>query len=181
MADPFPGAGFCDGSSLGMENLASEMGSAGSEVASAIEGLVAVRLGRALPPLAVVAAYGLIQSMRFGVGSADYLLVFVGALVSAGSMLAYGTEAVKRVMEKRSTWAGLISVGSFVPYLFGGYLIVTRGQQLVRTAGGLGAGGLAVTLAVILLAILCIRAQWKLAEVHRLAREMAGLANIQHQ
>lgn len=181
MADPFPGAGFCDGSSLGMENLASEMSSAGSEVASAVERLVVVRLGRALPPLAVLAAYGLIQSMRFGLGSADYLLVFVGALVSAGSMLAYGTEAVKRVMAQRSPWAGLISLGSFVPYLFGGYLIVTRGQQLVRTVGELGAGGLAVTLAVILLAVLCIWAQWKLTEIHRLAREMAGLANIQPQ
>ncbi len=194
MADPFPdgmgmlahpngfsGARFCDGSSFGMENPASEKSSAGSEVAAAVERLAVARLGRALPPLAVLAAYGLIQSMRFGLGSADYLLVFVGALGSAGSMLAYGTEAVKRVMEKRSRWAGLISVGSFVPYLFGGYLIVTRGQQLVRTAGELGAGGLAVTLALILLAVLCIRAQWKLTEVHLLAREMAGLTNVQPQ
>ena len=157
------------------------MSSAGSEVAAAVERLTVARIGRALPPLAVLAAYGLIQSMRFGLGSADYLLVFVGALVSAGSMLAYGTEAVQRVMDKRSPWADLISVGSFVPYLFGGYLIVTRGQQLVQTAGELGAGGLAATLALILLAVLCIRAQWKLTEVHLLAREMAGLTNVQPQ
>ena len=165
----------------GRFNPASEMSSAGSEVAAAVERLAVARLGRALPPLAVLAAYGLIQSMRFGLGSADYLLVFVGALLSAGSMLAYGTEAVQQVMDKRNPWAGLISVGSFVPYLFGGYLIVTRGQQLVQTAGELGAGGLAATLVLILLAVLCIRAQWKLTEVHLLAREMAGLTNVQPQ
>lgn len=117
--------------------------------------------------------------MRFGLGGSDYLFLFVGALASAGSMLAYGTEAVNRVMERKSPWTGLISAGSFVPYLFGGYLIVTRGLLLVRTGDELGAGGLAMTSALILLAILCARAQWKLTEVHLLAREMTGLANVQ--
>ena len=155
------------------------MSSAASEVARAVERLAAARIGRALPPLAALAAYGLIQGVRFGLGSSDYLFVLVGAVASAGSMVAYGTEAVKRVMEKTSPWSGLISAGSFVPYLFAGYVGVTRALPLVRTGGELGTTVVAMNLALIVLAILCARAQWKLTEVHLLAREMAGLANVQ--
>ncbi len=161
-----------------MENSNPKLSPAGSEVALAVERLAAARIGRALPALALLAVYGLLQSIRFGFASADYVVVFVGALLSAGSMVAYGTEAVKSVMDEKSSWAGLIYAGSFVPYLFGGYLIITRGLELSRSFDPFDAGGLVVTLALMLVAVLFMRAHWKLTEVHLLAREMAGLANI---
>ncbi len=154
------------------------MSQAGAEVVRAVERLAAARIGRALPSLALLAVYGLVQSVRLGFGSADYMIVFLGALLSAAATVAYGTQAVKRVMETRSPWSGLIDVGSFVPYLFGGYVVVTRGLQLVRSPSQLSGGGLVVALALMLVAVVCIRAHWKLTEVHLLAREMAGLAKL---
>ena len=161
-----------------MENSASDLSPAGAEVARAVERLAAARIGRALPALALLAVYGLVQSIRLGFGSADYLVVFLGALLSGGAMVAYGAEAVRQVMETKSPWAGPIHMASFVPYLFGGYLVITRGVQLVRSSGQMDGGRLVVTVALILVAVLCIRAHWKLAEVHLLAREMAGLAHV---
>ncbi len=157
------------------------MSTAGSEVARAVQRLAAARIGRALPPLVLLAVYGLVQSIRLGFTSSDHLVVLLGALASAGSMVVYGAEAVKRVMETRNPLAGLSYLGSFVPYLFGGYLVVTRGLQLVRTPGQLDTGGRLVAVALMLVGVLCIRAQWKLTEVHLLAREMTGLANIAPQ
>jgi hypothetical protein len=164
-----------------MENSAANTSSAGSEVALAVERLAAARIGRALPPLALLAVYGLIQSIRFGFSNSDHLVVFLGALASAGSMVAYGAQAVKRVMETRNSLAGLSYLGSFIPYLFGGYLFVTRGLQLVRSPGQLDTGGRLVAVALMLVGVLCVRSQWRLTEVHLLAREMTGLANIAPQ
>ncbi len=161
-----------------MDDAATQMSPGGGEVARAVERLAAARIGRALPSLALLAVYGLVQSVRFGFGSADYLVVFLGALLSAASMVAYGTEAVNRVIGTKRPWSGLIHRGSLVPYLFGGYLFVTRALQLMRPSDRLNLGDLVVTLALMLVAVFCIRSHWKLTEVHLLAREMSGLAKV---
>jgi len=172
------GARFYYGRSFLMDNEAPDMSSGVVEVAQAVERLAAVRIGRGLPFLAVIAVYGLTQTVRLGVDSGDYLVVLVGALLSAGCMVAYGAEAVRRVVDKVNPWSGAIYAGSFIPYLFGGYLIVTRALQLLRSSGQMSGGALLATLLLISAAAFSVRAQWKLTEVHLLAREMSGLVNL---
>ncbi len=73
--------------------------------------------------------------------------------MAAGSMLAYGTEAVTLALIRR-------------------VMLCIRAQWKLTEVH---------LLALIRRVMLCIRAQWKLTEVHLLAREMARLANIQPQ
>ena len=161
-----------------MDHSAPNESAGAVEVARAVERLAAVRIGRGLPFVALIAVYGLTQGVRLGFLMEDYLVVLVGALLSAMCMVAYGTEAVGRVMDRENAWAGAIHVGGFVPYFFGGYLIVTRGLQVVSSSGQMSGGALLATLGLMLVAAFFIRAQWKLTEVHLLAREMSGLANL---
>ena len=93
-------------------------------------------------------------------------------------MIAYGLQAVSRVLEKPSRWGALIFAGSFVPMLFSGYVIVTRAFYLFRLGGSAGLGPIMGNLGLLVLAGMCARAQWKLTEVHLLAREMAGVGRM---
>ena len=99
----------------------------------------------------------------------------IGAVLSMVAMVAYGLQAVSRVLEKPSRWGELIFAGSFVPLLFAGFVIVTRVLYLFRFGGTGGLGAVAGNVALMVLAAMCARAQWKLVEVHLLAREMAGV------
>ena len=65
-----------------------------------------------------------------------------------------------------------------MPILFAGYVFVTRVFYLWRPGGSPGLGPLFINLGLLVLAALCARAQWKLIEVHLLAREMAGAGSM---
>jgi hypothetical protein len=65
-----------------------------------------------------------------------------------------------------------------VPLLFAGYVIVTRALHLIRLGGAAGLGPVAGNLGLLALAAMCMWAQWKLTEVHLLAREMAGVERM---
>ena len=62
--------------------------------------------------------------------------------------------------------------------IFAGYVIVTRVLDLWQLGGTAGLGPVTVNVILILLAVMCLRAQWKLTEVHLLAREMAGVGGV---
>jgi len=94
------------------------------------------------------------------------------------AMIAYGMQAVSRVLKKQSRWGGLVFLESFVPLAFGWYVIVTRGLFLVRGGATGGLGPALGSVAFMVLAAIWLRAQWKLIEVHLLAREMAGVGRI---
>jgi hypothetical protein len=151
---------------------------AGPLVAQAVERMAAAKIAVGLPPLMVLALYGLVQSFRGGFQLSDHVLLMLGAVLSMVGMIAYGLQAVSRVLEKPSRWGGLVFAGSLVPLVFGLWVIVTRVLLLLRVGGTLGFGPIMGNLALMVLAALCLRAQWKLIEVHLLAREMAGVEKL---
>ena len=158
-----------------MANQLPEGGQAGPLVAQAVERMAAAKIAMGLPPLAVLALYGLVQSFRHGFQPSEHVVFLIGALISMVAMVAYGLRAVSRAVEKQSQWGGLVFAGSLVPLLFAGYVIVTRVFFLLRLGGTAGLGPVVGNLGLLVLAAMCMRAQWKLREVHLLAREMAGV------
>jgi hypothetical protein len=158
-----------------MANQLPEGGQAGPLVAQAVERMAAAKIAMGLPPLAVLALYGLVQSFRHGFQPSEHVVFLMGALISMVAMVAYGLQAVSRILEKPSRWGGLVFAGGFVPLLFAGYVIVTRILYLVQLGGTAGLGPVAGNLGLLALAAWCISAQRKLNGVHLLAREMAGV------
>ena len=161
-----------------MGNKLPDQGQAGPLVAQAVERMAAAKLAVGLPPLALIAVYGLVQSVRYGFQPPDHLAMVIGAVLSMVAMIAYGLQAVSRVLEKPSRWNGLVLVGSFVPILFAGYVVVTRVLYLWGLGGSAGFGSLILNLGLMVLAVAGARAQRKLIEVHLLAREMAGVGKM---
>ena len=161
-----------------MANPVPEAGQAGPLVAQAVERMAAARIAVGLRPLALLGLYGLVQSLRHGLQPAEYVVMTIGAVLSMAAMVFYGLQAVSRVLEKTSRWDALVSVGSFVPLLFAGYVILTQVLNLWRPGGTPGLGPVVVNVVLLVLAAMCVRAQWKLIEVHLLAREMAGLGRM---
>lgn len=161
-----------------MPNPVPEDGQAGPIVAKAVERLAAARIAVGLRPLAVLGLYGLVQSVRHGLQPPDHVVLLIGAVLSMAAMVAYGIHAVSRVQEKMSRLGGLFFAGSFVPTLFAGYVIVTGILHLFQLGGERGLAPAVIDLGLMVLAAMCLRAQWKLTEVHMLAREMAGLSRM---
>ena len=158
-----------------MESQLPESGQAESLVAQAVERMAAAKIALGLPPLAVLGLYGLVQSVRHGFQPSEHVVFFFGAVLSMVAMIAYGLQAVSRVLERPSRWGGLVFAGGFVPVVFAGYVIVTRVLLLIRLGGTAGPGPIVGSLGLSVLAAMCLRAQWKLIEVHQLAGEMAGV------
>ena len=161
-----------------MANPVPDAGQAGPLVAQAVERMAAAKIAAGLRPLALLGLYGLVQSLRHGLQPAEYVVMTIGAVLSMAAMVFYGLQAVSTVLEKTGRWDGLVSVGSFVPLLFAGYVILTQVLKLWRPGGTLGPGPVVVNVVLLVLAAMCVRAQWKLIEVHLLAREMAGLGKM---
>lgn len=161
-----------------MPNPAPQDRPAGPLVAQAVERMAAAKIAVGLPPLALLGLYGLVESVRGGLRPADPAIMLIGALLSMVAMVAYGLQAVSTVLERTSRWSGLIFAGSFVPLLFAGYVIVTRVLFLLPAGGTTGLGPMVLHLVPLVLAAMCARAQWKLIEVHLLAREMAGVGSV---
>ncbi len=158
-----------------MANQVPDDAQAGSLVAQAVERMAAAQIAVGLPPLAVLGLYGLVQSLRHGFQPSEHVVFLIGAVLSMVAMVAYGLQAVSRVLEKQSRWGGLVFAGSFVPLLFAGYVIVTRVLFLLRLDGTEGLGSVVGNLGLLAFAAMCVRVQWKLTEVHLLARGMAGV------
>ena len=77
-----------------------EHGQAGSLVAQAVERMAAAKIALGLPPLAVLGLYGLVQSVRNGFQAFEHVVFLLGAVLSMVGMIAYGMQAVSRVLEK---------------------------------------------------------------------------------
>ncbi len=161
-----------------MANPVPEAGQAGPLVAQAVERMAASKIAVGLPPLAILGLYGLVQSIRHGLQPEEHVVMAIGAVFSMGAMVFYGMQAVSTVLEKRSRWDGFVFVGGLVPVFFAGYVIVAGVLNLLRLGGSADLGPVAVNVALLLLAAMCLRAQWKLIEVHLLAREMAGVGRM---
>jgi hypothetical protein len=151
--------------------------SGAATVARVVQQLTAKHVGRGLIPLGFLAALGVVQGALRGFRGTVAVIVFFGALASAAIMLAYGVQAVRRVLGRPpGAWAPLFWVASFVPYGYGVYVAFWLGFRRFSTTGfSMPAWELISSTAFVILGLLCVRAQWKLSEVHLLAQEMTGL------
>lgn len=165
-----------DPRSLKMHPPVSSQDGAVAAVAEAVERMVAKALARGLPPLAILGGYGFVTGLLGGFRDADPWILSVGALVSMITMAAWALQAVQKVLEKPGRWSTLSPVGAYVPLLFAGYVMVTRLLGLVGVIETGGGEAVLISVGVIALGGLCLRAQWKLTELHLLAGEMAGVA-----
>ena len=147
-------------------------------MAQAVERMVAAKIAIGLRPLAVLGLLGLVQFLRNGLQPDEHVVLMVGAVLSMVAMVGYGLQAVSMVLEKPSRWDAVVVAGSFVPLIFAGFVIMTSIRDLTRLGAESGLGPIVADIFLLVLAAMCLRAQWKLIEVHRLAREMAGVGNI---
>ena len=141
-----------------MVNPVPEDGEVGPLVAQAVERMAAAKIAVGLPPLAVLGLYGLVQSLRYGLEPVEHVVMAVGAALSMAAVGFYGMQAVSTVLEKRNRWDGFVFVGGLVPVFFAGYVIVAGVLNLLRLGGSPCLGPVAVNVALLLLAVLSLRA-----------------------
>ena len=135
-------------------------------VNSAIQNLMATRLGRGFVPLGLLFAWG--------VGSTVYggdVIVPAGALASAAAMLGYGLRIVQRALGRPDRpWMLLASAGSVIPPLFSIYVLGWLGLRGF-TLGFAVSSVLSATLGTVL-GVWALRSWMKVVEIERLARIM---------
>lgn len=138
-------------------------------VATAVQDLVAKRLGRGFLPLGVLFVVGVVQRL---VASGDGALwLSGGALATAGAMLAYGLRISQRAFgHPHRGWMSLAMLGSLVPLVFGLYVLGWLGLRRMATGEGLAAIGVGIAFAA--MGSWVMRSWMKVVEVERLARVM---------
>jgi hypothetical protein len=138
-------------------------------VATAVQELVAARLGRGFVPLAILLVVGAAQGL-FASGEGDLLLP-LGAVGAGCAMLAYGLRISQRAFAlPHRAWMSWAMLGSLVPPLFALYVLGWRGLRQLATGRGLGEFGIGIAFAV--LGTWTMRSWMKVVEVERLARVM---------
>jgi hypothetical protein len=143
----------------------------GPVVGPAIQRLAAARLGRGFVPLAILLLTGLSEMIGGRRPGAGALLLTVGALASAGAMLAYGLGAVQRAFGlPRKSWWPLATAGGLVPLAFGLYVLGWRGLRLIARWDGVP--HVAVGAAFAALGLWTLIAWQRLAELETLATAM---------
>jgi hypothetical protein len=138
-------------------------------VATAVQDLVATRLGRGFVPLALLFVVGVVEVIT-GPGT-DGLLLPLGAVGAALAMLAYGLRISQRAFARpHKAWMSWAMLGSLVPPVFAVYVLAWRGLRQLATAGGLPGWGVGIAFA--LAGTWAMRTWMKVVEVERLAQVM---------
>jgi hypothetical protein len=137
-------------------------------VATAVQDLVASRLGRGFLPLAVLFAVGVAEQLTVGLGIPA---LSVGALAAGGTMLAYGLRISQRAFGRpQRAWMSWAMFGSLVPPLFALYVLGWRGLRQLAVGDGLPAQGAGIAFAA--LGTWAMRSWMRVVEVERLAQVM---------
>lgn len=145
-------------------------------VAAAIRTLAANQIRRGAPPLGLLLVYGVAGAIVHGIRSADYLLLALGALASGIALVAMAVRALLRARGRPGrSWMGLVHLVGFLPIVYGVYLAFYRGLRPLGTLPEAWLWPAAEALAFVALGVWVLRVTWKLAEVVRLAGEMAGV------
>jgi len=135
-------------------------------VAVALHELMAARLGRGFVPLALLFAWGAADVLR---GEAAW--VALGAVLTAGAMLAYGLRIVQRALGRQRVWMAAASVGSLIPAAYALYLLGWLGLRALVPPGDTGA----VVSAILYVGagVWVFRCWMNVVEIERLAQIMA--------
>ena len=138
-------------------------------VATAVQDLVAARLGRSFVPLAVLFVVGIVE--RFASSDGEALVLCSGAVGAACAMLAYGLRTAQRAFARPPrAWMAWVTVGSLVPPAFALYVLAWRGLRQLATGGD--ASGFGVGIAFAVLGTWVMRTWMRVVEVERLAQVM---------
>lgn len=138
-------------------------------VASAVQDLVAKRLGRGFVPLGVLFALGIVEQLL--VEDFAWPALSIGALAAGFAMLAYGLRISQRAFARpRAAWMSWAMLGSLVPPTFAVYVVGWRGLRELATGEGLAAVGAGLGFAV--LGTWAMRSWMRVVEVERLAQVM---------
>lgn len=142
----------------------------GAVVRTAIQDLVAARLGRGFVPLVGLFFAGLVGLFASRPAAAP---MAVGALASAACMLAYGLAIVDSTFGRLGGVRGVMTIAcSVVPPLYGVFVVGWPGLRGFT----LGAGwiDLAVATLNVVLGVWVLRSWLRVVEVRRLARAMVS-------
>ena len=139
-------------------------------VRSAIQDLVAARLGRGFVPLAGLFAAGVVGAFGAGEGA---LVIAGGAVLSAASMLAYGLTVVDATTRPVGTGRKATALASsFVPSIYGIFILGWPGLQGLASAASVL--GLSIATLYVVLGVWVLRSWLRVVEVRRLARAMVS-------
>ncbi|MGB0542360.1 MAG: hypothetical protein ACPGPI_01490 [Longimicrobiales bacterium] len=137
-------------------------------VNSAIQNLVASRLGRGFIPLGLLFVWGSVAMFRGG-----ELLVPAGAVLSGATMLCYGLRIVQQAFGRpERSWMVLASVGGVIPPIFSLYVFGWLGLRGF-TLGPAASTMLSATLNTVL-GVRTLRSWMRVVEIEELARIMTG-------
>jgi len=140
-------------------------------VATAIQNLVVVRLGRGFVPAAILFLVGLVELGTRGPADGRALFLAAGALVSAAAMLGHGLRVVQEAFGRRArAWMIVARWASGLPLLYGLYVLAWRGLRELAAGGGLTGFGLGIVFAA--LGLWVLRSWMRVVEVEALARVM---------
>jgi hypothetical protein len=141
-------------------------------VGTAIQNLMAARLGRAFLSVAAVGLVGLGRALLETPPVGDAWALAAGALATAAAMLAYGQRVVQRALGRTARpWMGAALVGSLVPPVYGVYVVGWHGLRGIAEGGGGGAGLHAILLTGA--GVWVLRSWMRIVEIERLAGVMA--------
>ncbi|MBT8489054.1 MAG: hypothetical protein KJO65_09560 [Gemmatimonadetes bacterium] len=142
----------------------------GAVVRTAIQDLVAQRLGRGFVPLVGLFSAGLLGLFSSRPAAVP---VAVGAVASAACMLAYGLAIVDSTSGRLAGVRGILVLGcSAVPPLYGVFIVGWPGLR--GFAAGDGVIEVTVATLYVLLGVWVLRSWLRVAEVRRLARAMVS-------
>lgn len=138
-------------------------------VATAVQDLVAARLGRGFVPLGILLVGGIVEYVASSDGEA--IVLALGAVGAGCAMLAYGLRISQRAFARPPrAWMSWAMLGSLVPPLFALYVLAWRGLRRLATGGGLSDFAVGIGFAV--LGTWAMRTWMKVVEVERLAEVM---------
>ena len=140
----------------------------------AVQTTAAAILGRGFLPLGALALTGLIQGLRGTLSVSEAVLLVVGSVLAAATMLAYGQLAVHKAFGRpKRPWTVAASLGGMFPYVFGVYVVVGLGLAPLRD--GFGLGRALATLFFVSTGAWCLRTQWRLSDLHLLVASVDDL------
>lgn len=87
---------------------------------------------KAILAASLIVILSVVQIFRNGV-TPRYLFLILSAILSVAAMIAYGLLIAVDKGRKQKSWSkSLISIGGFIPYLFGCYLVFYEGVYRLR-------------------------------------------------
>jgi len=102
--------------------------SPGEDFGVKIQRETARTIGPAIVAVAIILVLTIVQSVRFGFRTPDYIVLIIGPVVSMVVMFGYGLTSIMRAYgSPMKPWMGLAAIGGMLPNFFFLYVLIYRG------------------------------------------------------